>query len=946
MNFTSSMKRFLLSLLVLMGGLGMNRASASHYAAVDLSLKFVGNDSTDLRYQIIFDAYKVCEYTNGFGNADLSNFETICYSSVSGSFQGSWPLTQPIKDTLDQLCPGLVIQNSCRNVNGLPGFVRHRFIDTVTLPSRRTDWRFTWNQCCRNADITNLSNAGGASIFVEAGLNNLSRFNNSTPQYKEPPLPYVCVNQPTTYVNNPQDQNSSPDSLRTFSIQPRTLGSGNCPSGQNIAYSGIFSLANPVNSTVGNPYATSISTGSATFTPTQTGKFVIAFQTIEYDRFTGTQMGYISRDAQLIVLGCNAAPPTIDTVPINPMGALLLGQNELRICAGDSASFTVNAGSNTFVNQVYLSANTQDVSPNNPSNFTVVNNGTAAAVGTWSWQTTTADVGDYVLVITAKDSTCNNNQPIVLRSYLIVSIKVLPNIVASRDTFYCPPNGLPAQIGVSGPASLNLPWTWTAISPPGSPTSSLSCPTCDSTFATPSVTTDYIIETTPLPNLCRFKDTVRVTVIPNRVFTAGADQSICLNDLAQLQATVSAAPGLEYEWDSPSDSLLSDTLILNPTATPPSTTSFVLVGSSTDGCRYRDTVDVIVTGVRPLVSAFAGRDTVCPNGSTQLFSTVTQQPCGLATGICVGGTPEDKDLGTTTNTATLQSPFFTATSTGGHFVQMLYRREELEAAGMRPGYINSIGFNVVSKTSTAAFPKYTVFMGCTQETDLTAPAGSSTLVPIPGVVQVYSGNYTTVTGWNTINFPVPYYWDGVSNIAVQVCAAKRFSLNQGTTDVVYASTPADGFTSTRYLSQTYNPGNNLDTLSFCSSTLPVAQSVSALRPNTRFNVCSGNDYNYAWVASPGVTLDNATAPNTVASNLTTATQFTLTVTAASNANCFTTDVVNVEIDRSNTVDATPADVPFILCRPDYVQFGANGNGPRPIFNPSCGVGAPIARPLD
>lgn len=948
MNFTSSMKRFLLSLLVLMGGLGLNRASASHYAAVDLSMQFVGSDSTDLRYRLVLDIYKVCEYTNGFGNASLEDATSVCYTSASASFSNTWPLTVTSKDTLDQLCPGITVANSCRNVNGLPGFVRHRFIDTVTLPSRRTDWRFTWNNSARNAGVVNLANPDNYSIFVEAGLNNVSRFSNSTPRYTFDPLPYVCVNQPTNYVNAPIDVDN--DSMRTFSIQPRDASTFNCPNvGVPIAYESGFSLANPINSAVGNPYATSIANGTATFTPTQTGKFVLAYQTVEYDRFTGVQMGYISRDAQVIVLPCSAAPPNIDTVPQNVIGGLLLGQNEVRICAGDSVSFNVTTSSNTFVNQVYLTCNNTSVSSQpigNPdtSHFTVTGNGTSTATGTWSWRPKITSVGDHVLIFTAKDSTCNNNQPIVLRNYLIVLVKVLPNIQASRDTFFCPPNGLPAQLGVSGPTGLNLPWTWTAI-PPGS-TGSLSCTNCDSPFATPTVTTDYVVETTPLPSLCRFKDTVRVTVVPNNTFTAGPDQSICLNDLVQLQAQITQAPGLYYQWvPSP---YLSDTTIIQPTAQPPFTTSFVLFGGDGSGCRYRDTVNVVVTGVRPLVEALAGRDTVCPNGSTQLFSTVTQQPCGLATGVCVGGTPEDKDLGTTTNTATLQSPFFTATNTGGHFVQMLYRREELVAAGVRPGYINSIGFNVVSKTSTAAFPKYTVYMGCTQETDLSAPAGASTLVPIPGIVPVYTGNYTTTAGWNTINFPVPYYWDGASNIAVQICAAKRYGLNQGTTDVVYASTPADGFTSTRYLSQTWNPNNNVDTLSFCTSTIPVAQSVSALRPNTRFNVCSGNDYNYAWtVTSPpsGVVLENAASPNAVASNLNAPTQFTLTVTAAANANCFTTDVVNVEIDRSNSVDATP-NAPFVLCRPDYVQFAATGIGPRPIFNPACGIGAPITGTVD
>src|SRR5690606_6656052 len=98
------------------------------------------------------------------------------------------------------------------------------------------------------------------------------------------PLPYLCVNQPAYYLNGPLDPNG--DSLEVISQIPF--------SGETTqyTYSGGYSLANPIASTAGNPYLVNPYTGTASFTPTTTGLFVLAFRVNKYDRKTKQLIGY------------------------------------------------------------------------------------------------------------------------------------------------------------------------------------------------------------------------------------------------------------------------------------------------------------------------------------------------------------------------------------------------------------------------------------------------------------------------------------------------------------------------------------------------------------------------------------------------------------------------------------------------------------------------------
>ncbi len=118
--------------------------------------------------------------------------------------------------------------------------------------------------------------------------------------------------------------------------------------------------------------------------------------------------------------------------------------------------------------------------------------------------------------------------------------------------------------------------------------------------------------------------------------------------------------------------------------------------------------------------------------------------------------------GPNTVTSNLTSPFFSSNKMAR--TQYIITASEMTTAGIMPNVpITSVSFNVTQKNSTIPFTGYTVSMANTNFADL-----SSNFVTA-GFTQVYSNDYTTVMGTNTIPFTTNFVWDGTSNVAMNVC---------------------------------------------------------------------------------------------------------------------------------------------------------------------------------
>lgn len=102
----------------------------------------------------------------------------------------------------------------------------------------------------------------------------------------------------------------------------------------------------------------------------------------------------------------------------------------------------------------------------------------------------------------------------------------------------------------------------------------------------------------------------------------------------------------------------------------------------------------------------------------------------------------------------------------GSRAQYLYLASELTAAGMGPGTIQSISFNVLNLNNAGLSEKLVFKIGGTTVATLSTSAWddfSGTTAETP------AADYQSVAGSNTFTFPTPFFWNGTDNILIEVC---------------------------------------------------------------------------------------------------------------------------------------------------------------------------------
>ena len=187
-----------------------------------------------------------------------------------------------------------------------------------------------------------------------------------------------------------------------------------------------------------------------------------------------------------------------------------------------------------------------------------------------------------------------------------VRVNVLDFITveAGRDTTICRTDSI-----VLRPTTQALSFSW-------SPALGLSDTTVKNPIARPlAPSTTYTI--TANLGKCQASDNITLRTVPYPTVNAGRDTGICFNGTAQLVGT---GNGTTFRW-SPAN-LVSNPTRLVTTATPRSTTLFILTANDTLGCP-RPTSDTVLVAVSAPVTVFAGRDTSVVLGQPLQLSGVT-----------------------------------------------------------------------------------------------------------------------------------------------------------------------------------------------------------------------------------------------------------------------------------------------------------------------------------
>ena len=391
------------------------------------------------------------------------------------------------------------------------------------------------------------------------------------------------------------------------------------------------------------------------------------------------------------------------------------------------------------------------------------------------------------------------------------------------------------------------------------------------------------------------KDSIKYTLTqsPGGSIYASNIKSICPgnnNSYAVINLQTGAPPVYSYTVTGPAgyNSVLNNTTLVKDSVVGLSIGTY----SATvfDGqCIYNTTFTV-----SPFVYSFTltpQNISICNAGSTTLavnFGNTTPSACGLSTtGGCT--TPNLITIGTGAGL----NPSNSWPSIYGNWYknarhQLLYTAAELLAAGILPGKISSLAFNINSIPAgyIGTLPGVTISLKCTSLNVLTSTFDNT------GLVQVYTtANYTPIVGWNTHAFTTAYEWDGVSNLLVDVCYNYVSSSN-------YTSNPFNTLTNTGTVKCIYAYS---DTSPMCLTTTFATTSLD--RPNIRFQNCGGSNpaaFTYSWTPTIGL---NPTNTYTTVASPTASTVYTVQVNPIGQTNCMQA--------QSSTITVTSAVAPTI-----------------------------------
>lgn len=179
----------------------------------------------------------------------------------------------------------------------------------------------------------------------------------------------------------------------------------------------------------------------------------------------------------------------------------------------------------------------------------------------------------------------------------VVVVQTLPPVSAGPDQAICEGQSV-LLVGTGGPGIQSYLWSCP-----------VSCPTCQSTIASPDTTTVCTLTVTD-NNGCTNSDDVTITVNELPTLTVSDDTAVCAGQSAQLNASGAAT----YQWSN--SSTLSCATCPNPLASPDQTTAYIVTGTSAEGCSSSESVLVTVA---PLPDAqVTSTAELCEGQSVQL----------------------------------------------------------------------------------------------------------------------------------------------------------------------------------------------------------------------------------------------------------------------------------------------------------------------------------------
>ena len=310
--------------------LNKQSAFATHSAGADIKYKYLSGN----QYEVTVTFYRDC------GGVAEPNSVTVNCKSQNGNFNFNVSANKVSGANGQEITfPCSTTSTTC-NGGVATGIKKWTYSTVVTLPSQQSDWTFSYSICCRNCSITTINNpcSSNSVLYVEAKLNNLLSINNSSPDFTNSPVAFVCLGQNFNYNHGVVEPDG--DSLFYELITPKT------GSNSTVTFIPPSSVINPISSST--PFALNSTNGDINFTPNQMQIGVMAIRVKEYRN--GQFIGSVIRDMQVYTQTCNNNLPTLSGIN---------GGNNFTtaICANQQICFTVNSIDLDNTQSITLSCN-------------------------------------------------------------------------------------------------------------------------------------------------------------------------------------------------------------------------------------------------------------------------------------------------------------------------------------------------------------------------------------------------------------------------------------------------------------------------------------------------------------------------------------------------------------------------------------------------------------
>lgn len=810
-------------------------ANATHIAGGDISYQWVGPN----RYVVTLNLFRDCSGTT-LGTTETLRILNSCGLNVNRTI----PLINPGGSEISQLCSSELVNSTCSG-GALPGMQRYTFRDTIDLAVLSAGcittgtWNFAWTSCCRN-DSENL--VGQDDMYINSELNLASDNSNNSPYFTSDPIPYVCSGQPINYNYGVVETEN--DSLRYSFVAPQDGAATNVPN------QGTYTATNPIPGITINPI-----TGQINFTAPGIGNYVVSVKVMEYDRATTLLKGFVLRDIQFVVIACTNIPPESIGDGITTFNAVItsftavngtpsvVSANSIQGCEGDRMRWQTEFSDIDPSNILTITTNYAQIFPSTVASFSI--SGTNPLTVTWDLIIPSGAAGltgaTRTFSVTVSDQAC----PIPGNQTFTYNVNATPATYAGLDWVICG-----TQIATPTAYGGNI-FTWydlANVQIPVDPTSFTCNPCASPTIKPANVGTYTFVVQSNLTGGCKNRDTIVVNVTNNFLPTLTQTDSICLGVPIVLDVTPISSATLSYTYNWAPITGLNNSTTANPTATflTGGIYTYTATITSNEGCIKRDTTFITVSPNRdPLYAQINQEVPICIGGTANLsvtFGVGDPSSCDLSTsGVCTGITNFDSGVSTGNSTGTDQTPFKGFYEDGR--IVSLYKASELIAQGITPGKIQGLILNISAKNSSAPYNNFTIKMGCTGLTALTANF-------ISGLTQVYStASYSSVSGLNAFSFATPYEWDGISNLLIEVC----FDNDD------YTSNDNVAIENTTYAS---SASDYADFDTGCNLNFPTTLNN---RPVYTFDWCAAspnpNSFTYAWSPATGLSATNVNNPS-------------------------------------------------------------------------------------